>query len=294
MPRFARSELKPYLAEFVGTALIVLIGDGVIAQCLLSDYQFGSWLSINLSWAVAIALSGYLSDPSPTVNPAVSIAMALIRPSQGAWKQLPGKIAAQVLGGFVGAALVYANYVSAIDAWDPERTIPGGSISSPTGQNSAGIFATYPTVHYAEGNNWGPALNEGLGAAFLMFALLTISDPLNKERFVAPQFSVFATVLGIGAALGWQTGYVSGYQSRSETFTHANRLSIPLEILAQDFCLQFSMAMKFSACTVTTFSCLSWLPLLAACWALRCTTRCFMTVRAHPSLMQSTSWTAAR
>lgn len=209
MARFTRSDLKPYFAEFVGTALIVLIGDGVIAQCLLSDYKFGTWLSINLAWAVAISLSGYLSDPSPTVNPAVSITMALIRPSAGAWKQLPGKIAAQVLGGFVGAALLYANYVSAIDAWDPERTIPGGSILSPTGHNSAGIFATYPTVHYADGDKWGPALNEALGAGFLMFALLTISDPLNKERFVAPQFSIFATLLGIGAALGWQTGYVS-------------------------------------------------------------------------------------
>lgn len=107
MPRLTRSDLKPYFAEFIGTALIVLIDDGVIAQCLLSDYRYGTWLSINLAWAVAISLTGYLSDPSPTVNPAVSITMALIQPSQGAWKQLPGEIVAQVLGGFVGAALVY-------------------------------------------------------------------------------------------------------------------------------------------------------------------------------------------
>lgn len=152
-----------------------------------------------------------LFDPSPTVHPSVSIIMALIRPSQGAWRQLPGKIVAQVLGGFVGAALVYANYVSAIGTWDPERTIPGGSILSPTGQNSAGVLATYPSAYYAEGNNWGPALNEGLGAAFLMFGLLMISVPLNKERFVAPQFFIFATLLGVGAALGSQTGYVSEY-----------------------------------------------------------------------------------
>lgn len=201
-----RRVLKPYAAEFLGTALLIVIGDGVVAQCLLSDYNYGTWLSINLAWASAVALSGYLSDPSPTINPAVTICLALVRPSEGQWKQIPGKLAAQFLGGFVGAAIVYMNYRSAIKAWDPEYTIPGGSILSPVGHHSAGIFSTYPGAFFE--SNWEAVFSEMLGAAVLMFGCLSISDPANSHRFPAPQLASFLLLLMIGAALGWQTGYV--------------------------------------------------------------------------------------
>ncbi|KAJ5420228.1 hypothetical protein N7465_002747 [Penicillium sp. CMV-2018d] len=200
-----RRVLKPYAAEFLGTALLIVIGDGVVAQCLLSDYNYGTWLSINLAWASAVALSGYLSDPSPTINPAVTICLALVRPSEGQWKQIPGKLAAQFLGGFVGAAIVYINYRSAIKAWDPEYTIPGGSILSPVGHHSAGIFSTYPGAFFE--SNWEAVFSEMLGAAVLMFGCLSISDPANAHRFPAPQLASFLLLLMIGAALGWQTGY---------------------------------------------------------------------------------------
>ncbi|KAJ5706558.1 hypothetical protein N7488_006359 [Penicillium malachiteum] len=202
---FSRQALKPYLAEFLGTALLIVIGDGVVAQCLLSDYQYGTWLSINLAWASAVCLSSYLSDPSPTINPAVTLCVALVRPSQGQWKTIPGKLAAQFLGGFVGAALVYINYRSAINAWDPEYTIPGGSILSPSGHHSAGIFCTYPANFFE--SNWEAVFSEVLGSAVLMFGSFSISDARNSNRFPAPQLSVFLLLLSIGAALGWQTGY---------------------------------------------------------------------------------------
>ncbi|PKY04136.1 glycerol uptake facilitator [Aspergillus campestris IBT 28561] len=205
MPRLSRKALKPYMAEFLGTALLIIIGDGVVAQCLLSDYRYGTWLSINLAWAAAVCLSGYLSDPSPTINPAISIVMAFVRPSPGQWRKLPGKLLAQFLGGFVGAAIVYINYRSAIKAWDPEYTIPGGSILSPSGHHSAGIFSTYPADNFE--SNWEAVFSELLASAVLMFGLLGISDPVNAERFPAPQLSNFLLLLAIGASLGWQTGY---------------------------------------------------------------------------------------
>ncbi|CAI7581325.1 unnamed protein product [Penicillium manginii] len=201
----SRRVLKPYLAEFLGTALLIVLGDGVVAQCLLSDYQYGTWLSINIAWAAAVCLSSYLSDPSPTINPAVTICVALVRPSAGQWKTIPGKLLAQFLGGFVGAALVYVNYRSAILAWDPEYTIPWGSILSPTGHHSAGIFSTYPTASFS--SNWEAVFSEVLGSAVLMFGAFSISDPRNAQRFPAPQLSMFLLLLSIGAALGWQTGY---------------------------------------------------------------------------------------
>lgn len=202
----SRRSLKPYVAEFLGTALLIVIGDGVVAQCLLSEYQYGTWLSINIAWAAAVCLSSYLADPSPTINPAVTLCLAIVRPSPGQWKTIPGKILAQFLGGFVGAALVYIDYRSAIKAWDPEYTIPGGSILSPSGHHSAGIFATYPSTYFA--SNWEAMFSEGLGAAVLMFGILSISDPVNAQRFTAPHLALFLLLLMIGAALGWQTGYV--------------------------------------------------------------------------------------
>lgn len=204
IPKVSRRGLKPYLAEFLGTALLVLLGDSVIAQCMLTDFEYGSWLSINVVWGAAVALSSYLADPSPSVNSAATIAFALIRPSRSQWRQLPGKLAAQFLGGFVGAAIVYLNYRTAIKAWDPEFTIPGGSILSPQGHHSAGIFATYPSALIS---NWEAAFQELLGTAFLMFGLLAVGDPANAHRFPAPQLSAFLILLTIGAAFGWQTGY---------------------------------------------------------------------------------------
>lgn len=206
LARLSPRALKPYAAEFLGTALIIVIGDGVVAQALLSDYQYGTWLSINLAWASAVCLSGYLSDPSPTCNPAITLILALVRPQPDQWKRLPGKLFAQFLGGFVAAILVYINYRSAILDWDPEYTIPGGSILSPRGHHSAGIFCTYPAAFFS--TNWEAVFNEVLGSSVLMFGVLSVSDPANARRFHSPQLSLFLLLVAIGAALGWQTGYV--------------------------------------------------------------------------------------
>lgn len=211
LPHLSRRALRPYISEFLGTALLIVLGDGVVAQCILSDFTYGTWLSINLTWAAAVALTTYLGDPSPTVNPAVTLVSALVRPSsqQSRWKRILGTLIAQFAGGFVGAALVWLNYRSAIRAWDPELSVPGGSILSPRGHHSAGIFATYPAAVLE--SNWEGAMSEALGSAVLMFGILAISDPANAKRFGggAGVLGLFLLLLGIGAALGWQTGYVS-------------------------------------------------------------------------------------
>jgi aquaglyceroporin related protein len=124
-PPLHRSTLRPYLAEFIGTLLLILIGDGVVAQALLTNFQYANFLSVNLAWASAVALSCYIGA---SVNPAITLASAIVRPSKLQWKQLPGKVAAQFGGAFCGAGLVYLQYASAIKAWDPEFSVPGGSI----------------------------------------------------------------------------------------------------------------------------------------------------------------------
>jgi aquaglyceroporin related protein len=198
-----RNHLRPYLVEFIGTALLILIGDGVVAQALLTEYHYANFLSVNLAWASAVSLSCYIGA---TVNPAITLASAIIRPSKQQWSQLPGKSLAQFAGAFVGAALVYLQYASAISDWDPEFTVPGGSILSPKGHASAGIFATYPAEHF--GSNWEAAVAEFLGAGVLTFGVYAIADVKN-EGLKAPQFGLFGLMVAIGASMGWQTGYVS-------------------------------------------------------------------------------------
>lgn len=206
----SRRALKPYTAEFLGTTLLVLIGDGVVAQCLLSDYTYGTWLSINLAWAAAVVLTLFIADPAPACNPAITLALALVRPQpRQHHHHLAGKLLAQFAGGFAGAALVYAEYYSAIRRWDPQYTVPGGSILSPQGHHSAGIFATYPSADFA--SNWEAVLTEALGAAVLMLGVLAINDDGHNGRGRGArggrEFAMFALLLAVGAACGWQTGY---------------------------------------------------------------------------------------
>jgi aquaglyceroporin related protein len=202
-PPLHRSTLRPYLAEFIGTLLLILIGDGVVAQALLTNFQYANFLSVNLAWASAVALSCYIGA---SVNPAITLASAIIRPSKLQWQQLPGKVAAQFGGAFCGAGLVYAQYASAIAAWDPEFSVPGGSILSPQGHHSAGIFATYPAAHF--GSNWEAAVAEFLGSAVLALGVYAVADERNGG-LKAPQFGLFGLMVAIGASMGWQTGYVS-------------------------------------------------------------------------------------
>jgi aquaglyceroporin related protein len=202
-PPLHRSTLRPYLAEFIGTLLLILIGDGVVAQALLTNFQYANFLSVNLAWASAVALSCYIGA---SVNPAITLASAIIRPTKLQWKQLPGKVAAQFGGAFCGAGLVYLQYASAIKAWDPEFSVPGGSILSPQGHHSAGIFATYPAAHF--GSNWEAAVAEFLGSAVLALGVYAVADERNGG-LKAPQFGLFGLMVAIGASMGWQTGYVS-------------------------------------------------------------------------------------
>jgi len=202
-PTLHRANLRPYLAEFTGTLLLILIGEGVVAQALLTDFLYANFLSVNLAWASAVALSCYIGA---SVNPAITLASAIVRPSKAQWRELPGKVIAQFAGAFLGAALVYLQYMSAIAEWDPEYTVPGGSILSPQGHHSAGIFATYPASHFR--NNWEAAVSEFLGSAVLAFGVFAVADVKN-EGLKTPQFGVFALMVAIGAGMGWQTGYVS-------------------------------------------------------------------------------------
>lgn len=102
-------EISPYLGEFIGTMLLILFGDGVVANVILSrtkGYASG-WIVITTGWAMGVTFGVYASIwvSGGHINPAVTIALAAM--GSFPWSMVPGYIVSQFLGAFVGAILVY-------------------------------------------------------------------------------------------------------------------------------------------------------------------------------------------
>ena len=104
--------LNPYIFEFIGTLVLVLFGDGVCAACSLnkSKAKGGGWVVIALAWGLAVMMGVLVAGPvsGAHLNPAVTLGLAIA--GKFAWGQVLGYIVAQMLGGFVGALLVYVFY----------------------------------------------------------------------------------------------------------------------------------------------------------------------------------------
>src|SRR5688572_148469 len=105
--------MSPYLAEFFGTMLLVLLGNGVVAGVVLkgTKSENAGWLTIVLGWGLAVALAVYAvgSISHAHLNPAVSIAMAWSGSFE--WSLVPGYCLAQLAGAFAGAVLVWIHYM---------------------------------------------------------------------------------------------------------------------------------------------------------------------------------------
>ncbi len=194
---------EAYLAEFIGTALLVLLGDGVVAGVLLknSKAENGGWIVITVAWAVAVAIAVYAVGrvSGAHINPAVTIALASI----GAFPlaQVPGYIIAQMLGAFAGAVLVYVHY---LPHWreteDPNLKL--------------GVFSTGPAIRETASN----FISEFIGTAVLLFGILAIGANAGALAAGDVDLSVaYGTalapllvgllVLVIGLSLGGTTGY---------------------------------------------------------------------------------------
>ena len=194
---------QAYLAEFIGTALLILLGDGVVAGVLLknSKAENGGWIVITVAWAVAVAIAVYAVGrvSGAHINPAVTIALASI----GAFPlaQVPGYIIAQMLGAFVGATLVFVHY---LPHWK-ETEDPNLKL---------GVFSTGPAIRDTASN----FISEFIGTAVLLFGILAIGANAGALAAGDVDLSVaYGTalapllvgllVLVIGLSLGGTTGY---------------------------------------------------------------------------------------
>jgi glycerol uptake facilitator protein len=182
--------MNPYLAEFVGTTLLILLGNGVVAGVLLknSKAENAGWLVITIGWGLAVTFGVYAvgSVSGAHLNPAVTLGLA----ATGAfsWALVPGYIVAQVAGGAVGACLVYLHY------------LPHWAKTDDAGLKLA-IFSTAPAERHTVGN----FISEFIGTFVLLFGLSALGA--NKFAEGLNPLAVGALILSIGLSLGGTTGY---------------------------------------------------------------------------------------
>lgn len=195
--------MHPYFAEFVGTALLILFGNGAVANVLLakSKGQNGGWIVITLGWGLAVALAVYAVGriSGAHINPAVTVSLASIGAFE--WASVPGYVGAQIAGAFTGSILVYLTYYA---HW--EETEDAGLILA--------CHSTSPAIRRN-----GPAfMTEFIGTAVLLFGVLAIgkialgADTTQQAWAVAVgtwlgPMTVGILVLAIGLSLGGPTGY---------------------------------------------------------------------------------------
>ncbi|KAK3676242.1 glycerol channel [Recurvomyces mirabilis] len=199
-PRIRRIFREPF-SEFMGTFILIMFGDGVVAQVVLSNGTKGDYQSISWGWGIGVMLGVYASGISGAhINPAVTFANCLYR--KFPWRKFPIYMLAQVLGAMCAAAVVYGNYKSAIDTFEGGagiRTVPGYSPNA-----SAGIFCTYPAAFMS---NTGQFFSEFIASTLLMFCIYALKDDGNIGAGNLTPLGLFFIIFGIGACFGWETGY---------------------------------------------------------------------------------------
>ncbi|MET9804729.1 MIP/aquaporin family protein [Streptomyces sp. NPDC006368] len=204
-----------FIGEIIGTAVLILLGGGVVAAVVLkrSKAQNAGWLAITLGWGFAVLTAVYMTGSlsGAHLNPAVTVGIAI---KDGDWKNVPVYFAGQLLGAMIGAALVWIAYYGQFHAHltDPEivgdpadKAIEGphGGAASKAGP-VLGIFSTGPEIR----NVWQNLATEILGTLVLVLAVLT--QGLNDSGKGLGTLGALITalvVVGIGLSLGGPTGY---------------------------------------------------------------------------------------
>ena len=189
--------MSPLVAELLGTAILVILGDGVVANVVLQRTKGheGGWIVITAGWAFAVTLAVYSvgSISGAHLNPAVTIGLATI--GTFPWSSVLGYVIAQVAGGFLGAIIVWLAY---LPHWE----------ATPDGDAKLAVFCTGPAIRNTRAN----VITEIIGTFVLVLGILAVLSPANLaqgsdwSRGLGPLL-VGAIVWSIGLSLGGPTGY---------------------------------------------------------------------------------------
>jgi glycerol uptake facilitator protein len=184
--------MNGFMAEFIGTALLILLGDGVVANVVLhkSKGNNSGWIVISFGWAIAVFVGVFASvklGGRGHLNPAVTLAMAWM--GSFPWEQVPGYIAAQLGGAFTGALMVWLSYV---------QHFKGDN----TPEEKLGVFCTAPAIRGTLPN----LITEIIGTIVLILGA-NLMIPSEVKLGTLDALPVALLVLGIGLSLGGPTGY---------------------------------------------------------------------------------------
>ena len=182
--------------EFIGTLVLVLMGDGVCAATTLerSKAKGAGWIVITLAWGFAVMAGVFIAGPysGAHLNPAVSLGLAVA--GTFPWKEVLPYCIAQMLGGFCGAGIVYIYYR---DHYKASTANPDGIL---------GTFCTMPAIDHKPMN----FLCEIIATCVLVFLILAIGTQANTPAVGLGSigaFPVTAIIMSIGMSLGGTTGY---------------------------------------------------------------------------------------
>jgi glycerol uptake facilitator protein len=192
--------MTPFLGEFTGTALLIILGDGVVANVVLNKTKGnnGGLIAITFGWAMAVYVGVFVSSPysGAHLNPAVTLSLAAAGKFE--WASVVPYILAQLAGGMVGSFLVWLAYRQHFDETDDANA-------------KLAVFCTAPAIRSPLNN----LLTEIIGTFVLVFAVLYIANPtitLNNTDGKMGLGAIGALpvaflVLAIGLSLGGPTGY---------------------------------------------------------------------------------------
>jgi glycerol uptake facilitator protein len=184
--------MSPFVAELIGTALLIILGDGVVANVVLNKTKGNNsgWIVITFGWGIGVFVGVYAATTLGSgghLNPAVTIAMASLGKFE--WAMVPQFIAAQMLGAMAGAFIVWLCYRQHFDQTN----------------NSAAqlaVFCTGPEIRSPLNN----IISEIVGTLVLVLGVLLMSKP-DMKLGTLDALPVGLLVLGIGLGLGGTTGY---------------------------------------------------------------------------------------
>lgn len=192
--------MTPFTAEFIGTMLLIILGDGVVANVVLGKTKGNNsgWIVITFGWAMAVYVGVFVAGPysGAHLNPAVTITLAYL--DKLAWSLVPSYIAAQMLGAFCGAVVVWIAYRQHFAVTADQ-------------DSKLAVFCTGPAIR----NPLNNMLTEIIGTFVLLFGVLFIAEPNIELSGTSGKMGLGAVgalpvallVLSIGLSLGGPTGY---------------------------------------------------------------------------------------
>ena len=184
--------MSPFLGEFAGTALLIIMGSGVVANVLLTNTkgQNSGWIVITIGWAMAVFIGVYASTKlggSGHLNPAITIALAAFGDFDKS--MVPAYIFAQFEGAILGAIIAWLAYKQHFDA-------------TTDADLKMAVFCNSPAIRHTGYN----LITEIIGTFVLTFGALAMSKPVSSLGTL-DALPVGLLVLGIGLSLGGPTGY---------------------------------------------------------------------------------------